>query len=103
MNQENFCDGVKMLLNRMDSNPEEFVDLAKWNKFIPKPRVGKQNEYGQWDNEMDTCWGNYKADVDWFLSPEEVKAIHEKVKNVFKDRYTQDLMKVLFKSKRGAK
>lgn len=101
---ENFSVGVKMLLERMDTNPEEFTDLAKWNKFIPKPRVGRQNEYGDWDNEMDDDWGNFDgAEVDWFLSPEEVNAIHEKVKQVYKDKYASQLVKVLLKPKRGSK
>ena len=33
---KNFChDQVKLLLERMDSNPEEFLHHHKWNPFLP--------------------------------------------------------------------
>lgn len=33
---KNFChDQVKLLLERMDSNPEEFLHHSKWNPFLP--------------------------------------------------------------------
>jgi len=32
---EEFCDGVKILLKRMESNPEEFTKGTKWSEFLP--------------------------------------------------------------------
>jgi hypothetical protein len=32
---EEYCDGVKILLKRMESNPEEFTKATKWSEFLP--------------------------------------------------------------------
>lgn len=32
---EEYCDGVKILLKRMESNPEEFTKGTKWSEFLP--------------------------------------------------------------------
>lgn len=74
---EEFCDGVKILLKRMESNPEEFKGQDnKWNSLIPKGSGGF---------------------IDWShaLTEEESKALAEGMRKIYRTVYTEKVMSTL--------
>ncbi len=77
---EEFCDGVKILLKRMESNPEEFKKHDnKWSTMIPKGSGG----YIDWSHA---------------LTEEETKAIAEGMRKIYRDVYTEKVMSTLLYS-----
>ena len=62
-------EGVKILLARMETNPEEFVDRGKWASLL----------------------NNYKD----FLDEEDRKVIADKINNLMQQKFTEDVMKEL--------
>jgi hypothetical protein len=77
---EEFCDGVKILLKRMESNPEEFKGQDnKWSSLIPKGSGG----YIDWDHA---------------LTAEEIKALAEGVRKIHRVVYTEKVMSTLLYS-----
>jgi hypothetical protein len=62
-------EGVKILLERMKTNPEEFVDKDKWASLL----------------------NNYKD----FLDEEDRKAIADKINNLMQQKFTEAVMKEL--------
>ena len=77
---EEFCDGVKILLKRMESNPEEFKGQDnKWSSLIPKGSGG----YIDWDHA---------------LTVEEIKALAEGVRKIHRVVYTEKVMSTLLYS-----
>jgi hypothetical protein len=74
---EEFCDGVKILLKRMESNPEEFKGADnKWHNLIPKGSGG----YVDWSHA---------------LTEEETKALAEGVRKIHRVVYTEKVMSTL--------
>lgn len=80
MMREEFCDGVKILLKRMESNPEEFKGQDnKWNSLIPKGSGG----YIDWSHA---------------LTEEETKALAEGMRKIYRTVYTEKVMSTLLYS-----
>jgi len=74
---EEFCDGVKILLKRMESNPEEFRGQDnKWSAMIPKGSGG----YIDWNHA---------------LTEEELKALAEGMRKIYRSVYTEKVMSTL--------
>lgn len=74
---EEFCDGVKILLKRMESNPEEFKGADnKWHNLIPKGSGG----YVDWSHA---------------LTEEETKALAEGVRKIHRVVFTEKVMSTL--------
>lgn len=77
---EEFCDGVKILLKRMESNPEEFKGADnKWHNLIPKGSGG----YVDWNHA---------------LTEEETKALAEGMRKIHRTVYTEKVMSTLLYS-----
>lgn len=73
---EEFCDGVKILLKRMESNPEEFKGYdSKWHNVMPSP-----TGHGEWSHA---------------LSPEELQALKDGVRKIYRKVYTDLVMSTL--------
>lgn len=74
---EEFCDGVKILLKRMESNPEEFKGQDnKWSAMIPKGSGG----YIDWNHA---------------LTEEELKALADGMRKIYRSVYTEKVMSTL--------
>jgi len=80
---EEFCDGVKILLKRMESNPEEFKDSDKWEQFTSP------------HNLRDGFWSHA-------LSPEEIEALRDGMRKIYKDVFTKRVMSTLLEDKEVA-
>jgi hypothetical protein len=93
---ELFCDGVKMLLERMETNPEEFVfghigeeyddstiAESKWYKYLPT-RSDKQLEDDGYDLGLDCC--------ELYLTEEEKHALRTKLNLLYRTSYSQLVM-----------
>lgn len=82
--------GVQILLDRMDSNPDEFEQDPllgrKWRDIVEK--VYQRVSAIQGDRNAE---GYYKHQLD-FLSDEEVLALHAKFKSIRADEFTRDVM-----------
>ena len=73
---EEFCDGVKILLKRMESNPEEFKGYdSKWHNVVPTP-----TGHGEWSHA---------------LSPEEIQALKDGIRKIYRKVYTDLVMSTL--------
>jgi hypothetical protein len=97
MADANINQGVQILLNRMDSHPEEFVpDLQshyphKWRALLLKVDSRVQH--------ANTKHLNKNADLYIpelsFLSDEEILALHGKVQSIRGDLFTKEVMATL--------
>jgi hypothetical protein len=78
---EEFCDGVKILLKRMESNPEEF-------------KVGNS----RWQHVLHTAEGSYP---DWSnaLTPAEIEALKDGIRKIARDMFTETVMSILLEDK----
>ena len=98
---EEFCSGVKVLLERMETNPEEFVygeldgygssqDLSnsRWYHFIP---TRTQDELEGEDYGVHT--------PEWYLTDAEQKALKNKLGQLYRDRYSGLVMTELMVTK----
>jgi len=70
MQPEEMNDGVRLLAKRMETNPEEFADDARWGNF-----------------EVDRFEG--------FLYPEEINYLSEKLKQAKRQNFTTAVLKIL--------
>jgi hypothetical protein len=77
---EEFCDGVKILLKRMESNPEEFEAMDRWEEFINL----RQLKDGFWSNA---------------LTPTEIEALQDGMRKIFRDVFTNRVMAKLLEDK----
>lgn len=77
---EEYCDGVKILLKRMESNPEEFKQGNKWNHLLPETLGG----YTDWPN---------------MLSPEEQQALKDGMRKIQRSMFTDKVMATLLEDK----
>ena len=71
-------DEVQMLINRMKSNPHEFI--AGQVEFGDRYRV---RESRNWDNLMNSIVNN-KPDLEILFTPEEIKALRETATEVLR-------------------
>jgi hypothetical protein len=81
-------DEVRMLLNRMRSNPEEFVD--------PNPRGFRADtiraSVGKWDTLMSSLIGN-KPDLEFMFDPEEIEALRACAKELIQPKIRATIVK----------
>jgi hypothetical protein len=78
---EEFCDGVKILLKRMESNPEEFKGTDKWVEFVATRHLVKD---GYWSQTLTTAEldalknGMRKIDRELFTERVMATLLHDK-------------------------
>ena len=85
MNKDLMNQGVQILLERMDTNPEEFEDYAgKWGDIIGAILARK--------NSSD----EHSKDAPLpFLSDAEVNALYDKLEDVRRENFTADVLRRL--------
>jgi hypothetical protein len=87
--------GVEILLERMNSNPDEFGDnshtqvYGRWNTILEKIEQRFQAIINNPDIER-----HWRYQVD-FLEDEDVIALHNKLKSIRADDFTKDIMSKL--------
>jgi hypothetical protein len=97
MADANINQGVQILLNRMDSHPEEFVpDLQshyphKWRALLLKVDSRVQHANTKHLNKNADL---YTPELS-FLSDEEIFALHGKVQSIRGDLFTKEVMATL--------
>ena len=85
-NKDELCGGVKILIERMKSHPDEFSDIEstlgqhKWSGVMSS---------SMWDKNV-TCW-------DDVLTPAEVEALKEARANIMRQKFTNLVMARLLK------
>jgi len=68
-------DGLKIILARMDTNPEEFIDNRKWRHLVEN---------------------------DWpMFTEEEQKAYSSKLREILIDRFSEEVLKTLMEDEEG--
>jgi hypothetical protein len=77
---EEFCDGVKILLKRMESNPEEFKDMGRWDGFVNIHQL------------RDGFWSHA-------LTPAEIDALREGMRKIYREVFTNQVMAKLLEDK----
>jgi hypothetical protein len=77
---EEFCDGVKILLKRMESNPEEFKDMDRWEEFTNHHQL------------RDGFWSHA-------LTPAEIEALQDGMRKIYRDVFTNRVMSKLLEDK----
>jgi len=91
-NNDELCGGVKILIERMKSNPEEFTDIDstigmhKWNGVMAS---------SMWDKNV-TCW-------DDVLTPAEVDALRKARADIMRAKFTSLVMARLLKDQEETK
>lgn len=85
MNKDAMNQGVQILLERMDTNPEEFDDYAgKWGDIIGAVHARKSIPEG------------HSKDAPLpFLTDPEVNALYEKLEDVRRENFTSDVLRRL--------
>ena len=77
---EDICDGVKILVERMKTNPEEFTeDFGKWDGLVNPP----------WHTDL-SIW--LKA-----LNDAEIAMLQEGMRKIYREMFTARVMKTLLK------
>ena len=77
---EDICDGVKILVERMKTNPEEFTA-----------------DYGKWDGLVKTPWDENVTDWAAALNPTEIAMLKEARRKILREKFTAQVMKTLLK------
>ena len=77
---EEYCDGVKILIKRMESNPEEFKQGNKWSYVLPKESGGFAD------------WGHA-------LTKAELNALSEGIRKIASGTFTDVVMSTLLDKK----
>lgn len=85
MNKDVMNQGVQILLDRMDTNPEEFEDYSgKWGDIIGAVHARKSIPAG------------HSKDAPLpFLTDPEVNALYEKLEDVRRENFTADVLRRL--------
>lgn len=85
MNKDTMNQGVQILLDRMDTNPEEFEDYSgKWGDIIGAVHARKSIPDG------------HSKDAPLpFLTDPEVNALYEKLEDVRRENFTADVLRRL--------
>jgi hypothetical protein len=85
MNKDVMNQGVQILLDRMDTNPEEFDDYSgKWGDIIGAVHARKSIPEG-----------HSKDSPLPFLTDPEVNALYEKLEDVRRENFTADVLRRL--------
>jgi len=86
-------DEVRMLLNRMETNPDEFIDLE------PKGFRGDSlradvlsSNAGKWDTLMISLTAD-KPELSLMFEPEEIEALRAKAKQLIQARIRASIVK----------
>ena len=80
---EEFCDGVKILLKRMESNPEEFRGGNSGSRWQHVLHMG-ENAYPDWSHA---------------LTPAEIGALKDGIRKIYRDVFTETVMSTLLEDK----
>lgn len=96
MKTEEMNKGVQILLERMQSNPEEFIPDWRGN-YPPKWRT-KLDAVGRRATHINAK--HKSKDVEYypelpFLSDAEILALHNAMQNLLADRFTEEVMSTL--------
>ena len=87
MNKDVMNQGVQILLDRMDTNPEEFEqgDYSKWGDIIDAvhARIKEKKEGKDYGKPLP------------FLTDPEVNALYEKLEDARRENFTADVMRRL--------
>jgi hypothetical protein len=85
MNKDVMNEGVQILLDRMDTNPEEFEDYSgKWGDIIGAVHARKSIPDG------------HSKDAPLpFLTDPEVNALYDKLEDVRRENFTSDVLRRL--------
>ena len=85
MNKDSMNQGVQILLDRMDTNPEEFDDYSgKWGDIIGAVHARKSIPEG------------HSKDAPLpFLTDPEVNALYDKLEDVRRENFTSDVLRRL--------
>jgi len=85
MNKDSMNQGVQILLDRMDTNPEEFDDYSgKWGDIIGAVHARKSIPEG------------HSKDAPLpFLTDHEVNALYDKLEDVRRENFTSDVLRRL--------
>lgn len=103
-----FCNGALILLRRMDSNPEEFMagDKLIWGDFVHDMYLRARDRYGEvvWHKESDRYDTDYnEVGLLRAFTDAEFDALFTKLKNLEREEYTQQIMKVVFEADKKKK
>jgi hypothetical protein len=81
-------DEVRMLLNRMETNPDEFID--------PEPKGFRADvlraNTGKWDTLMMSLTSD-KPELSMMFEPEEIEALRAKAKELIQARIRASIVK----------
>lgn len=91
-NNDELCGGVKILIERMKSNPDEFTDM---DSTLGQHKWGGVMSSSMWDKNV-TCW-------DDVLTPAEVDALRKARSNIMRDKFTNLVMARLLKDQEETK
>jgi hypothetical protein len=86
VNKDNMNTGVQILLERMDTNPEEFIEggYSKWNDIVNAVHARK-----------NTPEAHKNTAPLPFLTEPEVNALYEKLEDVRRENFTADVLRRL--------
>jgi hypothetical protein len=86
MNKDNMNTGVQILLERMDTNPEEFIEgnYSKWSDIVNAVHARK-----------NTPEAHKNTAPLPFLTEPEVNALYEKLEDVRRENFTADVLRRL--------
>lgn len=78
---EDICDGVRILVERMKTNPEEFAA-----------------DFGKWDGLVKTAWHEEVTDWAAALNPTEIEMLKEARRKIYREKFTAQVMSTLLKT-----
>jgi len=81
------CDFVKLVLQRMDSNPDEFEHYGRWNSLCES----LERYAGAWEGSNSTSGRN----VLWAYDQFEIDLMLAKYREVYRDREYKSMLKNL--------
>lgn len=91
-NNDELCGGVKILIERMKSNPDEFTDM---DSTLGHHKWGGVMSSSMWDKNV-TCW-------DDVLTPAEVDALRKARADIMRAKFTSLVMARLLKDQEETK
>lgn len=81
------CDFVKLVLNRMDSNPDEFEHYGRWNSLCDAlERIATQEHTTPAAHQRNVLWAYDQFEIDLMLA---------KYREIYRDREYKSMLKNL--------
>jgi hypothetical protein len=81
------CDFVKLVLNRMDSNPDEFEHYGRWSSLCAAlERIATQEYTTPAEHQRNVLWAYDQFEVDLMLA---------KYREIYRDREYKNMLKNL--------